>query len=90
MLRRTIAFLPFIAPFVLYGFYFLLVRRRARADGTLEPSLAEAPWMWLMIAGFALLVVSMTVFAVTDGSDIGGTYVPARLEDGKLVPGEIK
>lgn len=90
MLRRTIAFLPFLAPFVLYGIYYLLARRRARADGSIEPSLAEAPWMWLVIVGFVLLVISLVVFAVYDGSDVSGTYVPSRIEDGRVVPGEIK
>ncbi len=90
MLRRTIAFLPFLAPFVLYGIYYLLVRRRALASGGTAPSLSEAPWVWLVIAGFILLVVSLVVFAIYDGSDIGGSYVPSRFEDGRIVPGEIK
>ena len=90
MLRRTIAFLPFVLPFVAYGFYFLLTRRKARADGTIEPSLADAPWVWIVIAAFGLLVISLVVFAISDGSDIAGTYVPSRIEDGRIVPGEIK
>lgn len=90
MLRRTIAFLPFLAPFVLYGFYYLLVRRRALAGGGRAPSLAEAPWMWLVIVGFVLLVASLVVFAIYDGSDVGGSYIPSRFEDGRIVPGEFK
>ena len=90
MLRRTIAFLPFLLPFVAYGLYFLLARRRARADGTLAPSLVDAPWVWIVMTGLALLVVSLVVFAVTDGSDISGTYVPSRIEDGRIVPGEFE
>ncbi len=90
MLRRTIAFLPFLAPFVLYGCYYLLIRRRALAGGGTAPSLSEAPWMWLVIVGFVLLAASLVVFAIYDGSDVGGSYIPSRLEDGRIVPGEIK
>ncbi len=90
MLRRAIAFLPFLAPFVIYGFYYLLMRRRALAGGGTAPSLAEAPWVWLVIAGCVLLVTSLVVFAIFDGSDVGGSYVPSRFEGGKIVPGEIE
>ncbi len=90
MLRRTIAFLPFLAPFVVYGVYYLLVRRRALARGGTAPSLSEAPWMWLVIVGFVLLGASLVVFAIYEGSEVGGSYIPSRLEDGKIVPGEIK
>lgn len=90
MLRRTIAFLPFLAPFVIYGFYYLLMRRRALAGGGTAPSLSEAPWIWLVIVGCVLLIASLVVFAIYDGSDIVGSYVPSRFEDGRIVPGEIK
>ncbi|MCH8113404.1 MAG: hypothetical protein IH905_15855 [Proteobacteria bacterium] len=90
MLRRVLAFLPFVAPFVIYGIYFLMMRRRALAGGGTAPSLSEAPWMWLVIVGFVLLAVSLVVFAIYDGSDVGGSYIPSRFEDGRIVPGEIK
>lgn len=90
MLRRAIAFLPFVAPFVIYGFYYLLMRRRALAGGGTAPPLSEAPWMWLVIVGCVLLAVSLVVFAIYDGSDVGGSYIPSRFEDGRIVPGEIK
>ncbi len=90
MLRRAIAFLPFVAPFVIYGFYYLLMRRRALAGGGTAPSLAQAPWIWLVIVGCVLLIASLAIFAIYDGSDVGGSYVPSRFEDGRIVPGEIK
>ena len=90
MLRRAIAFLPFIAPFVLYAIYFLLVRRQARADGSSAPSLAQAPWILLVIAGCVLLVASLVVFGVTEGTEAGGTYIPTRFEDGRIVPGQFE
>ncbi len=90
MLRRLIAFLPFAAPFVVYGFYYLLMRRRALAGGGTAPPLSEAPWVWLVIVGSVLLIVSLAVFAITDGSEAGGSYTPTRFEDGRIVPGEIK
>ena len=87
MLRRTIAFLPFALPFVAYGFYFLLARRKARADGTIQPSLVDAPWVWIVIAGFGLLVISLVGFAISDGRDSAGPDVPSRIAVGRSVPG---
>ncbi len=90
MLRRVLAFLPFVAPFVIYGIYYLMMRRRALAGGGTAPPLSEAPWMWLVIVGSVLLAISLVVFAIYDGSDVGGSYIPSRFEDGRIVPGEIK
>ena len=90
MLRRAIAFLPFVAPFVIYGIYYLMMRRRALASGGTAPSLTGAPWVWLVIVGSVLLAISMVIFAIYDGSDVGGSYIPSRFEDGRIVPGEFK
>ncbi len=90
MMRRTIAILPFIAPFVIYGVYFLLVRRRARADGSKEPSLAEAPWISLVIAGLVLLIASLVWLAIDESGGISGAFDRARFEDGKIVPGQFE
>ena len=89
MLRRAIALLPFVAPFVLYGFYFVLVRRRALANGVTAPSLAQAPWIWLVIAGLVLLIISLVGLAIYESSDVSVTYILPRIEDGKVLAGEF-
>ena len=42
---------------------------------------------WLTIIAFVLMLGSFLVIAHFSGSPPGSTYVPAHMEDGKLVPG---
>jgi hypothetical protein len=75
----------FLLPFVLYG---LWLARRRHAGGA--PDWRDGPWYWLAASGLGLVLVVTTVFIVADGDRAGGTYVPARFEDGKVVPGETR
>ena len=76
----------FLAPFVLYAIFLLATRA-----GVMDPS----SWPWttlasLTIAALVLVVGSFVVIAQFSGSPPGSTYVPAHIEDGKLVPGKTQ
>ena len=76
----------FIIPFVLYAAY--LVATRA---GLLHPD----SWsLWkvgaLCAAAVALVVLGLVLFADFTGAPPGSTYIPAHVENGKLVPGVEK
>ena len=43
-----------------------------------------------LLAGFALLIASFVVLGVTGGGTDPGSYRPARLEGGVLVPPEVR
>jgi hypothetical protein len=76
----------FLAPFVLYAIFLLATRA-----GVMDPS--SWPWAtlaWLTIAALVLVVGSFVVIAQFSGSPPGSTYVPAHIEDGKLVPGKTQ
>lgn len=75
--------LPFLAPFVAFGAYRLLVTRgRSFLDRT--------PWFVLTVAGLACACVGLASMAFVGGAPPGGDYVPSRIEDGRIVPGEVK
>ncbi|MGD9507643.1 MAG: DUF6111 family protein [Geminicoccaceae bacterium] len=74
--------LPFLAPFVVYGLYLLLVTRGRRM-------LARTPWFLLTAAGLVLACAAVASLAFTGGIAPDGRYVPSRIEDGRIVPGEV-
>ena len=47
------------------------------------------PWVRLLGSGLVLAAASLVVWAMTGGGDPEGTYVPARIVDGEIVPGEV-
>ena len=82
MLRILFQYLlPLLLPFLLYLSYVAL--SRGRTPGWL----ADAPWAALTAAGVALMVVGLVTWTLTTGGDPGERYVPARIEDGRVIPG---
>jgi hypothetical protein len=75
--------LPFLAPFILFGLYRLLV---TRGRAVLE----RTPWFLLTVSGIVLACGSLVALALVGGDPPGGSYVPPRIEDGRIVPGEVK
>jgi len=79
--------LPLIRPFLLYMAWNAYAKYRARAGGGEEPSLEKAHIFWSLIAGFVLMAAILITLAITGGdSPDSGTYIPPRLEDGKIIP----
>jgi hypothetical protein len=75
----------FLAPFVLYVLYLLVIRRHP---------LKSAHWpsqtlFSLTLAGLAIAVAGMLLFGLTASRNQGG-YVPAHVENGKVVPGRFE
>jgi membrane protease YdiL (CAAX protease family) len=76
----------FIVPFALYAGWLSYLKRRHERD----PNWREAPWTRLTIVGLVLVALSFVVLRIVEGDNGPATYVPARLEDGRIVPGELK
>lgn len=73
----------FLLPFVLYGVFLLLTRA-----GLFHPE--SWSWRvlgWLTVAALLSVVVSFVTLAQIGGEPARSTYVPAHIENGKLVPG---
>ena len=80
MLRILLQYLlPLLLPFLAYLIYARLTQKTG--------GLTDAPWLGLAAAGVVLMAVSLAAWGLLTGSEPGATYVPARLEDGRLVPG---
>jgi hypothetical protein len=80
MLRLLLQYLlPLVLPFLVYLAYAHLAQKTRVLDG--------APWLGLAAAGVGLLAISLVSWGLLTGSDPGETYVPAHIEDGRLVPG---
>ena len=76
----------FLTPFAVY----LVFLWATRAD-ILHPDTWSLPRIaWLVISALVLMIGSLILFAQWSGAPPGATYVPAHVEDGKLVPGQTK
>jgi hypothetical protein len=75
--------LPFLFPFIaFFGYRWLVERRRAW--------LAEGPWLWLALIGVVLSGAGLLWMALEGGAPAGSDYIPPRVEDGRLLPGEFR
>jgi hypothetical protein len=76
----------FLAPFAAYAIYLLLTR-----GGVLHPDDWSARALtWLTVAALVSLIGSFIILAHFSGAPVGSTYIPAHMEDGKFVPGQIR
>lgn len=75
----------FLTPFVAYAFYLGLRRRYPlAADEWTRGAIST-----LALIGLALAVTAMLLLGIFVERH-SGAYVPARIEDGKLVPGRMQ
>jgi hypothetical protein len=73
----------FLTPFALYAAYLWVTRA-----GVLDTSAWRARTLsWLTIVALVLVVLSFFFLAEFSGAPPGSAYVPAHIEDGRLVPG---
>ena len=85
MIRMVIEnILLFIAPTALYVAYVLLVRKD---DASGKDVLADAPLLWLCVAGAGLVMLVMVAFGSMSGGAPSQGYEPPVFKDGKIVPG---
>lgn len=83
MLRIVLFYiLPFLLPFIGFFTYRFLVTRG-------QAVLKETPWFLLTIAGLGLAISTLVTVALVGGGDKDADYQPPRIENGRIVPGEI-
>jgi Family of unknown function (DUF6111) len=76
----------FLAPFVAYAIFLWGTRA-----GVFKPESWPLRTVSLLTAAALVLVAaSFVVFAQINGAPPHSTYVPAHMEDGRLVPGTVK
>lgn len=75
----------FLLPFVVYGLVVLLQSRFR----LLAPQWSRSRLALLSLAGLALVLVGLVVFGLA-APRRAGTYVPAHVENGQVVHGDIQ
>jgi heme/copper-type cytochrome/quinol oxidase subunit 3 len=76
----------FATPFVLYAVFLWATRA-----GVMDPeSWPVSRLITLAIVSFVLVIGSFIYFANYTGAPPGSRYVPAHIEDGKFVPGQVR
>jgi hypothetical protein len=87
MIRPVLSeLLLFLLPFVLYAVFLWATRA-----GVMVPeSWSISRLITLAIVSFVLVIGSFIYFANYTGAPPGSTYVPAHIEDGKFVPGQVR
>ncbi len=86
MSRTFLEIFLFVAPFAIYAIYLFATERDAREKEHWRLNVLSG----LAVAGCMLVIASLIAFAHFGGAPPGGTYTPAHIENGKLVPGQIK
>jgi Family of unknown function (DUF6111) len=80
--------LLFLLPTAIYVAYVLLTRRGEASTGAV---INDAPLVWLFMAGALLVVGTFVYFAsTTTGGRPDQVYIPPRMKDGRIEPGQIK
>jgi len=75
----------FVLPFAAYGLWLLVTQRSLGTVADWEVRTIS----YLTLAGAVLMIVSIVLFIQFDREPPGGTYVPAHMESGQIVPGRI-
>ena len=67
MIRKLLTVvLPFLLPFIVYGVYLALQKRRARKAGAEAPGgWSTAPWGAIVLAGVALVAIALVTYRFT-------------------------
>ena len=76
----------FLVPFAVYALF--LWATRAKVFDPERWSLRTL--IWLTASAFVLMLGSFLILAQFSGAPSGSTYIPAHLEDGRLVPGTTR
>lgn len=81
--------LLFLLPFFLYGLWVIVARQRAHGHEN-DPNWTDWPFLFLSVAGFGLALISLFALGLTQGEEKSGTYIPPRVIDGEIRPGEVR
>ncbi len=86
MIRPVLAELAFfLAPFALYAAFLWFSKTSMLDREYWTPKIL----MTLTIVALSLMIVSFILLGHFASVPVGSTYVPAHVEDGKLIPGRV-
>lgn len=88
MTRVFIELWPALLPIGLYLLWHHTQRRKAKKSGKDSPHLKDGPWVSTLLISIAIAIGCLLLFALSQPAD-KGEYVPAQLQDGTLIDGQL-
>lgn len=82
--------IPFLLPLFVYLCWVWYRMRYAEKHGGEAPVLEKGPWPLLLFIGAVLALTVLGATALLRGGSPDATYVPPRLENGRVVPGQLE
>jgi hypothetical protein len=91
MIRIVLTYIvPFLLPITGYALWIWYRTRHAEQHGGEAPKFEQGPWPLMLFLGALLSLAVLGAGAMMRGGNPGDTYTPARVENGKIVPGTMK
>lgn len=91
MIRIVLQYMvPFLLPLAGYSLWIWYRTRYAEKHGGEAPAFEKGPWPLMLFLGAVLTLASLGITALMTGGNPGDTYIPARVENGKVVPGRME
>ncbi|MEQ9448051.1 MAG: DUF6111 family protein [Rhodospirillaceae bacterium] len=81
---------PFLLPIAVYAAWVWYRTAYAARHGGEAPKFEKGPWPLLLFLGALLALAVMGAVGLNRGGDAGAAYEPARIEDGRIVPGRLE
>ncbi len=88
MLQSILKFWPVWVPLFVYLSWYAGACLRAGRTGAQIPTLKDGPWPVTLVVTLVIVIV-MFIYLGMETESEKGRYVPARLQDGELVPGYV-
>ena len=83
MIKIFIKFWPVLLPAMIAVVYIFYIR--IRQEGPMGYSAREKLWFLVALASLIIAIGCAIFFGLTNSPSTSGTYVPAHVEDGKLI-----
>lgn len=88
MLKALLKFWPALLPILLFGVWYVFLRKKYKGSERLARWESNL-WLWTLLLSLIILIISIGFMLYENGQSNKGTYVPARFKDGKLIPSQV-
>ena len=82
-------FWPVLIPLLVYLLWYWNTGRKAVKAGSEKPKFRDGPWFWIVLSSLFIGFACFLFLGVTI-KGTKGEYEPPHMENGVLVPGQVK
>ena len=83
-------FWPVLMPLFAYWLWWRNVGRKATIEGKPVIRFRDGPWYWAVLSSLLVAVGCFVFLSEESTKGTKGTYIPAHMENGVLVPGQVQ